>query len=171
MPTKRLPSKLIEWLASKGFEVVRARVSSVIPGLTTSAACSWDLENGNVVVIDPRLKHDKAVSFLIHEIGHVQCECAGRKYPNGVDACRNTSKNGFPILSKRVTPSQHAYSVLQEEMEAWQEGEAIAKFLRVRLPKSHESTRAKAYATYVSYVAYRLRMRPLSWKKGESAVQ
>lgn len=163
--TKRIPSKLIEWLASREFELVRARVSSVIPGCFTSAACSWDPEQGNVVVIDPRLDHEKAVSFLIHEMGHIHCAWIGREYPDGVDACPTSRKTGFPILSKRVKPTQHSFEVLREEMEAWQEGEAIAKSLKVRLPDSHVETRAKAFATYIAYAAYRLRMRPLGWEK------
>lgn len=162
---RRIPSKLIEWLASKEFELVRARVSSVIPGCFTSAACSWDPEHGNVVVIDPRLNHDKAISFLIHEMGHIHCAWIGREYPDGVEACPTSTKMGFPILSRRTTPTQHSYAVLSEEMEAWQEGEAIAKSLRVKLPESHADTRAKAFATYIAYAAYRLRMRPLGWEK------
>ena len=99
------------------------------------------------------------LSSLIHECGHVRIFLSRVRRPDH-RICGSTLAEQCLLVGRREPRARSSrISMLQEEMDAWENGESLAKSLSVRYNRGVlEKDRVKALMTYVNYTACRMRM-------------
>jgi hypothetical protein len=99
------------------------------------------------------------ISSLIHECGHVRIFMSRMRNPEN-RICGSTLSEQCLLVGRREPRARSSrISLLQEEMDAWEQGERLAKSLSVRYNRGVlERDRVRALMTYVNFTACRMRM-------------
>ena len=147
--------KLRLWLEHRGFELEQTR----------GAPDEVELLS-RVVTINASAPYQKRVAALIHECGHVRIFLRRLRRP-GARVCGVSLRED--LLGKGRCDHRGRSSricLLQEEMEAWDSGEQLAKALGVRYERRGlEKTRTSSLMTYVEHAASRMRTAPAAHRK------
>ena len=115
-------------------------------------------EGGGRVILDARQPLPVRLCRLLHECGHVAIDAKRRqggwaaRAPRRAGATLRELYVGAGRLRARRLACELAQ--LHEEIEAWEEGEGLARRLRLRLPRGRfERERVQALMTYVRSAA------------------
>jgi len=137
-----------QWLRKRGFSLEVAK----------NAEDSVDFE-AKTVRINAQNAYQVRLSSLIHECGHVRIFLSRLRRPDR-RICGSTLAEQCLLVGRREPRARSSrISTLQEEMDAWENGESLAKSLSVRYNRRVlEKDRVRALMTYVTYTACRMRM-------------
>ena len=142
--------KLRAWLVAQGFSLqVRKCAESAV-----------DVGCERLVTIDARLSSPALLATLLHECGHVCIFLHRRRRPKArvAGATWSESWKNRGRCSPRARVGRLAE--LQEEMEAWDRGEALARRLRLRISRRvYERVRLSCLMTYTCWAGECMRVR------------
>lgn len=130
------------WLAQRGFDLT----------VKKGADSQVEFFDGRGVLIDGRLSPPARLATLLHECGHVSIFLARRRSKRTRVA--GATWGEFLLSYGRCKPgvSVGRVSEVQEELEAWDRGEALARRLRVRLARPvFERVRTRCMMSYVRW--------------------
>jgi len=142
--------KLRAWLEARGFSLE----------LRNCAESAVDVGCDKLVTVDARLSPPARVSTLLHECGHVCIFLHRRRWPRVrvAGATWNESWKNRGRCGPRARVGRLAE--LQEELEAWDRGEALARRLRLRIPRRvYERVRLRCLMTYARWAGECMRVR------------
>jgi hypothetical protein len=140
--------KMRQWLGKRGFRLE----------MSMNADDCVDFAS-RTVKINAKSPYQVKLSTLIHECGHVRIFLSRVRRPDR-RICGSTLAEQCLLVGRREPRARSSrISTLQEEMDAWENGESLAKSLSVRYNRSVlEKDRVKALMTYVNHTACRMRM-------------
>ena len=140
--------KMRQWLRKRGFTL---NVSEKAEDCVDFASRS--------VVINRESSYQIKLSSLIHECGHVRIFLSRVRNPYNRICGSTLSEQCFLVGRREPRGRSSRISMLQEELDAWESGESLARSLAVRYNKKLlEKDRVTALMTYVNYTACRMRM-------------
>jgi len=139
--------RLRSWLSRRGFRVLQER----------GARDEVELLS-RTVTLDAAAPYQKKLAALIHECGHVRIFMSRLRKPT-TRVCGASLREDLLAKGRCDRRGRSArLSLLQEEMEAWESGERLARSLGVRYTRRVlEKNRTWALMTYVSHAAARMR--------------
>jgi len=140
--------KMRQWLTKRGFQLQLLRGAEDCVDFAARTVC-----------INSESTYQIKLSSLIHECGHVRIFLSRVRRP-GSRICGSTLAEQCLLVGRREPRARSSrISLLQEEMDAWESGEELAKGLAVRYNRCvFEKDRVRALMTYVAYTAGRMRM-------------
>ena len=143
--------KLRAWLAS------RSATLQLLPGVPDQVVFEGKVAT---VFVNSRAKKREQLHAALHECGHVHVWRRRARNPRRrVAGCSLEEFIGATGRQKART-TRTSLATLEEEIEAWNQGELLAKQLRLRLrPEGYEKSRARALMTYVRWAARGTRKR------------
>ena len=132
--------KLIDYSNKKDFDVSFVR---------SSIGVSYVCFDKKKIVIDSRQNKEYQLYDLVHEVGHIEIETTNEKKLIDI-----RTEHHYVFNSFHRTSLTHKIEVLQEEINAWNIGEQVAKSLGIVLHKRKFTQRkAKRIGSYVKWIA------------------
>jgi hypothetical protein len=98
-----------------------------------------------LILIDLKLKYEPMLYLMLHEIGHAKLYMKNKRYDKKYNEIyENFSKGSFTYKT----------TILQEELDAWQEAIILSKKLDFKInKKSFEVEKTKCIMSYINWIS------------------